>query len=192
MYNEKKLSIPRKLAWFTSRRLFLDHFLKLEHSLGYLVFHPQPFNSTLQLAALQLFGPDMAASFTLVLFQQKWLRRALCERWHPITFGGSEFADVNYIVLSVINLITEASDDCDLLLKTDRILWTSQQWTYILIKQWIYSIFWGVMNLKVSNNFDQCFSEIYTKVEKVFEKASNPTIIHRWRNWSPQGFCHWS
>lgn len=72
------------------------------------------------------------------------------EHWHPITLVSSEFADVNYIVLSVINLIAEASDDCDLLLKGDRILWISQQRTHILIKQWIYSIFLNIVNLQVS------------------------------------------
>ena len=72
------------------------------------------------------------------------------EHWHPINLVSSEFADVNYIVLSVINLIAEASDDCDLLLKGDRILWISQQRTHILIKQWIYSIFLNIVNLQVS------------------------------------------
>lgn len=89
-------------------------------------------------------------SFILLLFQQMFLHWVLYENWHPTALVSSEFADVNYIVLSVINLIAEASDDCDLLLKGDRILWISQQWTHILIKQWIYSIFLNIVNLKVS------------------------------------------
>lgn len=102
-----------------------EPFPESEPLLAYLAFHPQTPNCSPQLAALWLFWQDMLSrktSFTLVLFQQKRLSLALSEHCHPVTFGSSEFAGVNYIVLYVINLITEASDDWDLLLKTDRLL----------------------------------------------------------------------